>query len=124
MDKFSNEQDLTSVPITHPTYYHFLGNGQSDSHLDKLLFSKNTFPEELISIICKLSNPLVDSHHDVILTRWSLPYFSHHLESSDNVKAPRIENNRVQISWSEEGIGIYQILLTPYLISLQSYSVC
>ena len=27
LDQFSNEQDLTSVPITHPTSHHLLGNG-------------------------------------------------------------------------------------------------
>ena len=39
LDYFCNEKELASTPILHTTYHHFTGEGRSDSHLDKILFS-------------------------------------------------------------------------------------
>ena len=109
LDHLCHEQDLLSVSIQHPTYHHFQGNGASDSHLDKLLFSRSTiFPEELAAIICKLDNPLVNSHHDILISRWGLPFVFQSPPSSTNISAPRIENSRVKVSWSEDGIVDYE----------------
>ena len=64
-------QDLNCIPIKHATYHHFLGDGLYDSHLDKLMYSKTVrFPEILTKNICKFSNPLVNSHHDLIISKW------------------------------------------------------
>ena len=71
LNHFCSEHRLSQVPIPHPTYHHFVGNGLSDSHLDKLLFSRSLiFPEVLETLHCKLSNPLVDSQHDIIVSSW------------------------------------------------------
>ena len=69
------EQFLHCIPIDHCTYHHFQGNGDSDSHLDKLLYSSDsTLPEKVLKIICKLDNPLIESHHDIIISSFGLPY--------------------------------------------------
>ena len=57
----SEELELCSLSISHPTYHHFMGGGASDSHLDKIFFPKDAkFIETLINITCKLTNPLID----------------------------------------------------------------
>jgi len=58
---------LDEVNLGHKTYHHFVGNGTSDSDLDKLLYSPQP-AEKLTNVICKLSNPLVNSLHDVIIS--------------------------------------------------------
>ena len=63
------QYELQQAQIHHPTYHHFLGNGSSDSYLDKLLYSNSlAVKETLVKIICKLTNPLVESHHDIIVS--------------------------------------------------------
>ena len=64
-----------SIQLGHPTYHHFLGGGEFDSCLDVLLHPKNPLISEVIvSIICKYSNPLVQSHHDIINLPSPPPY--------------------------------------------------
>ena len=56
------------------TYHHFVGNGASDSCLDKLVFSSTLkHPESVLEICCKLSNPLVFSSHDLIVSKFAVP---------------------------------------------------
>ena len=65
---------LKSSHIPHKTYHHFVGLGNSDSDLDHILYSsKLQYQEILQDIYCKLSEPLIDSHHDMIISSWSLP---------------------------------------------------
>ena len=66
---FLDSNNLDELKIDHPTYHHFVGDGTSDSNLDRIIFSSRpNEPEMLLRIICKLNEPLVCSLHDVIIT--------------------------------------------------------
>ena len=68
------QHSLQKLPIKHNTYHHFIGNGLFDSDLDIVLFSNLPgCSESLSDIICKNSNPLIDSHHDIVVSSFSLP---------------------------------------------------
>ena len=83
-------QNLEAVDIPHPTYHHFLGSGSSDSNLDHLLHSREAFsPERLVDIYCKLQHPLVDSHHDFIVSVSTIAtVVESPVDKSDNIVAP------------------------------------
>ena len=71
---FCEKHKLSSVDLQHPTHHHFLGDGLYDAQLDLLLYAGP--PEQAEAkknIICKLDNPLVESHHDVIISSIPLP---------------------------------------------------
>ena len=105
---FTNKFSFLSVQLCHPTYHHFLGNGAFDSTIDVLLHSNSSLNTETLSqVICKLQNPLLRSHHDIILSSFSLAP-SALPEPDVNIVAPKIDNNRVKIIWSPEGITQYQ----------------
>ena len=70
---FCRENLLHQLDFAHPTYHHFLGDGHSDSQLDVVLLA-DEHSEHLLTIHCKLDNPLVDSHHDVIITSFCLTF--------------------------------------------------
>ena len=69
LSNFCSEYDLSRVSIDHLTYHHFMGSGSSDSDLDVLLFSnqKNT-SELLLHLRCQKEDPLIDSHHDALVS--------------------------------------------------------
>ena len=120
LNYFSNNHALLELKLPHPTYHHFMGNGKSDSFLDKFFFSKSLFhPEILKQIHCKLSDPFIDSHHDMILTQWTLPNVPPVKPSSNNVVAPKVANKRSKVFWSDQGIDEYQSLVVPHLERVQ-----
>ena len=117
---FCQEHELISLHIGHKTYHHFMGGGLSDSSLDLILFSSNVkYKEQLSKIICKLTNPLVHSHHDLLVSTWKLPAIPITASPTDNISAPRIENNRTKIIWSESGIEEYKKIVIPQLTRIQ-----
>ena len=122
-DHFCKSLDLFQLDLQHPTYHHFTGDGTSDSQLDVILQSLE-YSERLEQIYCKKENPLILSHHDLILTTFTLP--SSPPKASDNeaalrnVKAPRITNDRVKTNWNKEGIAAYKELVSPHLQVLRS----
>ena len=122
LNQFCTSQGLKSVEIGHQTYHHFLGGGSSDSQLDYLLYSDHlSSPEQIKAIICKLKHPLLDSHHDLIVSTFSLPLVQH-LEAADyseNIVAPKIINNRKKVIWTESGIVEYQKIVFPLLHYIQ-----
>ena len=68
---FKEYHELNEVHINHPTYHHFMGNGDSDSHLDRIICSvKPNKMEKLVEILCKHHNPWISSLHDAILSSW------------------------------------------------------
>ena len=69
------EYNFNRVQSAHSTYHHFTGlNGEFDSDLDVLLHSSfNDILEELKLQICKKVHPLVHSHHDILISKFSLP---------------------------------------------------
>ena len=121
LEHFSDKHNLLHVMIEHPTYHHFLGGGTSDSFLDKIMFSNHLpHPEVLLSIICKLTNPLIDSHHDMILSTWTLPDEETEEEDSpENVTAPSVPNLRQKVLWTDAGIEAFQETVLPHLTRLQ-----
>ena len=105
---FLTKFSLLNVKIDHPTYHHFLGNGAFDSSIDVLLHSDSPLvSESLSSIICKQENPLLESHHDIILSNFSLAP-SEVPAPDKNIVAPRVDNERVKIIWTDEGIELYE----------------
>ena len=71
---FLDKHNLLKVDLNHPTYHHFIGDGAWDSALDVLLYqNKRGIFEDYTRIICRLTNPLLNSHHDVILSSFHLP---------------------------------------------------
>ena len=120
LDHFCSEHHLTETFFPKPTYHHFLGDGRSDSYLDRILFSSALHHHENVQQIeCKLSNPLVESHHDLIFSNWSIPNEVSKDTSSDNIVAPLAENNRLKVLWTDPGIADYHSLVGPQLERIQ-----
>ena len=67
----------------------------------------------------KKDNPLINSHHDLLVSSISLPSCNEIIDYS-SYKAPIGENSRVKILWSEEGIASYQDLVSEYLHDLST----
>ena len=117
LQNFINTFSLSSVQLNHKTYHHFVGDGCFDSSVDVILHSSSlSKPEYASKIMCKLENPLILSHHDIIISRCSLPHTPHSpVVCDDLVAAPRLELPRNRVSWSDEGMIAYEQLLSPHL---------
>ena len=61
------------------------------------------------------TNPLVDSSHDVLVSSLSLPCHPQHMKVTLHNKAPRVENAKHKVHWSEQGILDYQALVARTL---------
>ena len=117
---FCSSLSLTRVPLNHPTYHHFVGEGAFDSEIDVLLYHGNGAKETISKIVCKLDSPFVNSNHDVILSKCSIPGAPVCPPEKDLVVAPRIPNERTKIIWNDEGILEYERLLGSSLTDLRS----
>ena len=124
LDFLCSKQSFQSLNIPHATYHHFMGMGSSDSHLDRIFYSESELSlplGKLVDIHCKLSHPLIDSHHDIIVSSARLPLqLTPARPSSSNILAPRVENVRTRINWTETGIVDYQALVSPQLQLIQA----
>ena len=119
---FSIISAIKKVHISHKTYHHFTGSGNFDSNLDKILHSSNVSSKEVVtSIICKLENPLIDSHHDLIISSWNLPIILTNEQPHNPTIAPRMTNTRNKIVWSGAGVDEYQKLVGPHLSRLRDF---
>ena len=108
------EMNLNNIEINHKTYHHFVGEGMSDSNIDVIIESTNY--ETVSDILCSKTNSNIESHHDVIVTKLVLPFVGSAVENNnENIKAPKIENKRVKIKWSAEGIVELMISLVLLL---------
>ena len=121
LDHFCTDHNLLKLSIPHNTYHHYLGDGQSDSNLDYILVSKSVpVKESLVKIHCKLSDPLVNSHHDLLVSTWSLPRQEPVLDdSSTNIVAPTVRNSHAKVIWTDEGIEEFQKFVSPHLSRIQ-----
>ena len=118
---FITLHNLHDILIEHPTYHHFLGNGASDSSLDKILFSTlHGEPEKLEEIICKRENTFVDSHHDLLISSWIPCAKIYDVDSNDIPCAPKLHNDRHRVLWTDEGVHQYQSMIQPHLSRLQN----
>ena len=124
LNHFCYNLRLLQTEVPKPTYHHFQGGGSSDSFLDRILFSDTATHGEVISSIeCKLTNPLVNSHHDIISSDFFIQVEVPTSESSENIvniDAPKVVNERLKVLWSDPGIKDYQDLVIPQLSRLQS----
>ena len=77
------------------------------------------YPEQIQDIICKLEDPLIDSHHDMIISTWTLENAPATQPSSDNITAPKIDNHRHKVLWTNSGIEEFQDLVLPHLKRIQ-----
>ena len=112
------DMNLIRVNLNHPTYHHFVGSGSSDSQIDALLHT-NGFKETVSNLLCGLTDPLITSHHDIIVSSFSLPKMQENQALEPAASAPRMSNNRVKIMWSEDGIAQYRSCAAPLLQKLR-----
>ena len=121
MQILEHQSIFLQVELSKPTYHHFLGAGKSDSYLDRILFSESLqHPKSVSTIECKLENPLVDSHHDILVSKFFLPNVSDEAtDTKDNKGAPLIPNDRLKVLWTDDGIEDYQNLVAPELSRIQ-----
>ena len=119
--QFVRDYDLKLVNVDHKTYHHFMGEGISDSDLDILLYSnhENVY-EQLAHLRCGQVDQLVDSHHDVLISTCNIPYTLSDVLPQPLNSAPRIENNRHKIIWSEKGAAEYKTIISNLLPGLRS----
>ena len=110
---FCAQYQLQTLPLLHPTYHHFVGDGCFDSEIDVILsYSPHgNASEHLEKIVCKLDSPFINSQHDVIISTCKLPKAPLIPPDKDLMKAPRIPNERIKILWDEEGIHEYERLV-------------
>ena len=117
LQNFCNRFNLEQKRLSHPTYHHFTGDGLSDSELDVLIHSCGA-SEVLMNIICKLSDPTILSHHDIILSKFTLEK-TLTIPHQKIDTAPRVLNTRVKIRWSDEGINEYRAAISNNLGDLR-----
>ena len=122
LSHFSGEYSFERIPLHHPSYHHFVGDGLFDSEIDVILVhaSVDSASEVLLQIICKLENPLIDSHHDIILSCCTLSSKIIHADDSGLVKAPTVPNERIKIFWTPEGIDEYEHVVNDSLREMRS----
>ena len=119
LNYFITSHSFISLDIPHPTYHHFVGDGSSDSHLDRIFHSESIeTPEKLSRLHCKLSNPLIESHHDILISTVELEHTVRE-DFENNIVAPKVENTRTRVAWSEAGIEAYKALVVPKLQLIQ-----
>ena len=120
-NQFLKHFSLTHVDIQHNTYHHFLGDGLYDSDIDVILHTPVAGISECVTgIRCKLIHTDMLSHHDMVMSRCTVPPSTTRLISNEKlVTAPRLQNNRVKITWSTDGTVQYMNLITPILKSLR-----
>ena len=116
LTNFYTDLSFLRVPIQHNTYHHFVGNGVFDSELDVILYCRpETVKESLVEVICKVTCPLLSSHHDILLTSFTLPRIESPSPSLALNKATRVENKRSKIFWSDQGMKDYELLVSEHL---------
>ena len=120
LQSFITKYSFCQVKIDHPTYHHFTGDGMYDSNLDIILYSNHTDVSEAVTqVMCKFLHPEVSSHHDLLLSQFSLPS-QDRTENDENLEqAPRTNLIRNKILWSQEGAENYCELVSTQLRQLR-----
>ena len=116
--EFLNSFNLSSIPMYHNTYHHFLGDGLFDSSIDVILCTNHFGPEKLENVFCKHDNPLIESHHDIIYSSFQLPHSTVPVPPP-RVEAPIVPNKRVKIIWNNESLEEYQNIVENNLTDLR-----
>ena len=117
---FMKHYSLTQVEICHPTYHHFVGNGLHDSNIDILLHTAaDSLSEKDTKIICKNEYPEISSHHDIILSEFTLPYQAPLPVTAGLTVAPRTTYQRNKILWTDDGKVAFENLVAKQLQDLR-----
>ena len=118
---FMHEYGLHRVIITHPTYHHFVGGGLFDSNIDIIVHTvADQVYEKVTAIICRNDRPDISSHHDIIMSEFTLPHQPPPLPQPDLIVAPRTMYRRNKIIWTEEGIQQYKTMIAAQLQELRN----
>ena len=116
LEQFQRDFSLKRVHIPHRTYHHFVGDGKFDSDIDLILHTAEDGIDEVVdSIICRMENPLVLSHHDIVISSVKLTNIGVTVPPPDLVSAPRITNRRTKTVWSHLGSEEYRATISPLL---------
>ena len=76
--------------------------------------------ESVHLILCRYDYPYILSHHDVILSTFSLPTAPSHPSGDNGDKVPRKSIERIRIKWSPEGIQRFSEAVSPILRALRT----
>ena len=116
LQQLLSDYNLARTDLGHLTYHHFVGNGMYDSDIDILLHTKNeNVTEAVIKILCKHEHPDIFSHHDPILSSFTIPTEVNTMPRPLHDIAPRVVHTRSRIDWTEQGQLAYCELVAPYL---------
>ena len=96
---FKDQFGFYEIPLKHPSSHHLVGSSEANSFLDVLLVQRKSFVAEiLLEQACKHDSPLLQSHHDLLISQVSLPHlFDLTCPQTDSPIAPRVSNSRVKI---------------------------
>ena len=119
LNHFIQSYGLSQVAISHPTYHHFVGDGLYDSNIDIILHTGMQVCETVTEIVCKNQHPEISSHHDIILSKFNLPYQPSPTPQSGLKVAPRTAYLRSKILWTDEGKDLYRNIVTSQLQELR-----
>ena len=119
LNNFLHEQNLFRIPINHTTYHHFLGDGLYDSNIDVILQTDDENDrEEVLKLYCNKKYPIINSHHDVIISVARIPVKNMKVPVVEST-APVVANNRKKIIWNPEDIPSYQMAISDNLKNLR-----
>lgn len=125
LEHFLEKFYLTKVIVPLPTYPTFVGNGMFDSNIDIILQTSSlSAPESVSSILCKKNHPHILSHHDVIVSDFSLPAKPMQQTKEKLIKAPRVNLKREKIIWTAEAAIKYERIIAPHLRRLRENWLC
>ena len=71
--------------------------------------------EQITQIMCQFNHPEITSHHDLLLSKFSLPRHEAETTPCELVIAPRTERERNKVLWNDSGINAYRDLVEPQL---------
>ena len=99
--QFLEKLSLQLSCMSHKTYHHFVGNGMYDSNIDIIGHSnKQAVAENVTRILCKHEYPQSNSHHDIILSQFNIPFLKETEAAKTNLTiAPRCSQSRSKITW-------------------------
>ena len=89
---------MSEVTFHSPTYHHFVGNGESDSFLNKIFFPNDSISSErFFKHLCKFDEAFIDSFYDILLTKLAIPVHGDVKNNNNetNIVAPKLPNNRL-----------------------------
>ena len=116
LQQLITDYNLANIDIGHTTYHHFVGNGRYDSSIDIILqTSSHLVTESVTDILFKHDNPGILSHHDIILSKFTIPVHAPTQRRTVLDSAPKLDHTRTRMDWSEEGKQEYCELVGPYL---------